>query len=101
MKECEIENGVHHSHLVIGANGNVRSLLAIGARTAVDIRNIAEITATPISRSFVSFPHGRSPHYTLRVFTYTTCNVLGLCKRFYFAILLVWLTRVSTDFIDR
>ena len=42
---------------------------------------IAEITATPISRSFVSFPHGRSPHYTLRVFTYTTCNVLGLCKR--------------------
>ena len=29
--------------------------------------------------------------------TYTTCNVLGLCKRFYFAILLVWLTVTETE----
>ena len=40
-----------------------------------------QITATPISRTFVSFPYGRSPHYTSCVFIYTTCKVLGLCKR--------------------
>ena len=28
----------------------------------------------------LSFPHGRSPHYTLSVFIYTTCKVSGLCK---------------------
>ena len=38
------------------------------------------------------FSHGRSPHYTNSVFTYTTCNALGLCKRLVRCILLLWLT---------
>jgi hypothetical protein len=28
----------------------------------------------------LSFPHGRSPHYTSIVFIYATCKVSGLCK---------------------
>ena len=46
-------------------------------------------------KDIVSFSHGRSPHYTNSVFTYTTCNVLGLCKRLVRCILLLWLAHAA------
>ena len=42
-------------------------------------RNISDQPRQLFSQP-LSFPHGRSPHYTLSVFIYTTCKVSGLCK---------------------
>ena len=46
----------------------------------------------PISITFVSFARTESALHN-SVFTYTTCNVLGLCKRLVRCILLIWLTQ--------
>ena len=45
----------------------------------------------PSSITFVSFARTESALHN-SVFTYTTCNVLGLCKRLVRCILLIWLT---------
>ena len=51
----------------------------------------------PISITFVSFARTESALHN-SVFTYTTCNVLGLCKRLVRCILLIWLTSVWSRF---
>ncbi len=49
---------------------------------------------THVAHTINATKAGYNWHY---VFTYTTCNVLGLCKRLVRCILLIWLTYLDVN----